>query len=94
MTPGPAVRPITPEQLLIIADEVIAIHRVHVRDYALLAGAAAVTAAAYGGVRVHQDVRSAADALSEAIIRLAPLDDANDVLADAAAEVLRRVNAR
>ncbi|MCK7642648.1 TetR family transcriptional regulator [Corynebacterium antarcticum] len=94
MNPVPRVRPLTPEQLLIIADEVTAVHRVRVRDHALLAGAAAVTSASYLGIPVHRDIRSAAAALSEAIIRLAPLDGANDVLADAAAEILRRINAR
>ncbi|MCK7662640.1 TetR family transcriptional regulator [Corynebacterium sp. CCM 9185] len=94
MNPAPRVRPLTSEQLLIIADEVAAVHRVRVRDHALLAGAAAVTSASYLGIPVHRDVRSAAAALSEAIIRLAPLDGANDIFADAAAEILRRINAR
>lgn len=72
MTPA-----LTPEQLLLIADEFCATHRVQIRDFGALVAAAAVPGARIAGIPVHEGVAASGRALAEAVTRLEPLSDHN-----------------
>ena len=68
---------ITAEQLLLIADEYCAIHRVTVRDFGALVAAASVPGARINGIPVYADRVNAGEALARAVARLEPLSDHN-----------------
>lgn len=72
MTPS-----LTPEQLLLIADEFCATHRVQIRDFGALVAAAAVPGAHIAGIPVYEGTAAAGRALAEAVTRLEPLSDHN-----------------
>lgn len=72
MTPS-----LTPEQLLLIADEFCATHRVQIRNFSALVAAAAVPGARIDGIPVHADSNAAGEALARAVNRLEPLSDLN-----------------
>lgn len=83
-------RPLTPEQLLLIADEFCAVHRARVRSFAALAAAAAAPGARLHGVAVFDSPAAAGQALEEAVAKLAPLNDKNEAFARVCGEVYRR----
>lgn len=68
---------LTPEQLLLIADEFCGVHPAVLRDFGALAGAAAVPGARIDGIPVHAHPTAAGTALEEAVTRLEPLDRLN-----------------
>lgn len=72
MTPS-----LTPEQLLLVADEFCTAHRVRIRDFAALVAAAAVPGARIHSIPVHADTATAGEALARAVIRLEPLSGRN-----------------
>lgn len=78
---------LTPEQLLIIADEFCAFHHVQVRDFSALVAAAAVPGARIDGIRVHSDVFTAAAALSTALVALKPLTGLHSQFAEVCRQV-------
>lgn len=69
--------PLSPEQLLLIADKFCEIHRVQIRDFSALVAAAAVPGARIDGIRVHADAIKAGEALAAAVTRLEPLNNLN-----------------
>lgn len=77
------VHGLSPEQVLIIADQL----EQPVRNYAGIVALAAASAAHIHGISVHVDVRQAAASLRELTLAIAPLRAENDVFA----EVLARV---
>lgn len=83
-------RPLTPEQLLLIADEFCAVHRVRMRSFAALVAAAAVPGARLHGVAVFDSPAAAGRALEETVVKLAPLNDKNEAFARVCGEVYRR----
>lgn len=85
MMPG-----LTPEQLLIIADEFAAVHRIEVRSFAALAQVAATPGARFNGIPVFADVASARAGLEDAVRRLAPLTDRNESFATVCGEAYQR----
>lgn len=82
----------TPEQLLRVAEEFCAVHRVRVRSFGALVGAAAVATARSEGIPVHADEAAAGRALAESVVRLAPLTARNEEFAEVAREVFRRLH--
>ncbi|AZA10349.1 hypothetical protein [Corynebacterium gerontici] len=80
---GFVVRGLTPEQVLIIADQL----EQPVRNYAGIVALAAASAGQIHGVSVHADIQRAAASLRELTLNIAPLGAENDVFA----EVLARV---
>ena len=79
---------LTPEQLLIIADEVCHQH------HSALCAASAVTTAAISGIDIHGgDLAAVEHELARVILVLKPLNKNNDVLAAVAVEVFHQVNA-
>lgn len=85
MTPG-----LTPEQVLLIADEFCDTHRVTVDDFSALVAVAAVPGARIDGVPVHADANAAAGAFSSAVEHLEPLSGRNREFAVACREVYIR----
>ncbi len=85
MIPG-----LSPEQLLIIADEFATAQRVEVRSFAALAQVAATPGARFDGIPVFADVASARAGMEEAIRLLRPLTDNNEVFAEICGEVYER----
>ncbi|WP_115685559.1 TetR family transcriptional regulator [Corynebacterium senegalense] len=77
------------EQMLAVADEVCAIHKVRVRSFAALAACAAVPGARVHGAPVFDSAEAAATELSRAVAALRPLTGANDALAEVAGAVYR-----
>ncbi|WP_018298142.1 hypothetical protein [Corynebacterium lubricantis] len=84
------MRALTPEQLLIVADEFCAHTHVTVRDFSALAAIAAVPGARFHGIAVHTSVESAARHLEAAVRSLEPLSARNDEFALAAVQIYRR----
>lgn len=82
----------TPEQLLRVAEEFCAVHRVRVRSFGSLVGAAAVSTARIEGIPVHADDTAAGRALAETIQRLEPLTARNEEFGEVAREVFRRLH--
>lgn len=82
--------PLTPGQLLIIADEFARTHRVTVRSFAALAQAAAVSGARIEGIPVFVDVAEARAALEEAVRLAKPLSAHNDLFALVCGDVYLR----
>ncbi|WP_342318757.1 TetR family transcriptional regulator [Corynebacterium mayonis] len=83
------MKPLSPEQLLAIADEICGVYKVRIRSFGALAACAAVPGARIHGVAVFDSPLAAGTELGEAIIKLEPLTAANDVLAKVASEVYR-----
>lgn len=86
MTPS-----LTPEQLLLVADEFCVAHRVQVRDFAALVAAASVPGAHLHGIPVHADHATAGEALARAVIRLEPLSGRNREFAAACEAIYVRI---
>ena len=85
---------LTPEQLLIIADEVCHQHHCSITNFSALCAASAVTTAAISGIDIHGgDLAVAEHELARVILVLKPLNKNNDVLAAVAVEVFHQVNA-
>lgn len=82
---------LTPEQLLLIADEFCAVHGTQVRDFAALVAAAAVPGARISGIPVHDNATAAADSLAAAVSALQPLSDLNELFAAACRAVYVRL---
>lgn len=75
------MKPLTPEQLLIIADEFCAYHGGAVRSYSALCAAAAIPGARIEGVSVFDSPAAAAAALARGIEQLEPLRQDNQAFA-------------
>lgn len=84
-------RPLTPEQVLAIADTYCGRFPARVRSFPALAAAAAVPGARFHGVAVHDSPSAAADALQDAVERLEPLTGRNKQFARLCAQVYRRL---
>lgn len=84
------MRPLSPEQLLIIADECCARWGTTVRSYSAICAAAAIPGAKVEGLAVFDSPASAATALSRGIERLEPLAGFNSDFASAAADIYLR----
>ena len=86
------MKPLSPEQLLIIADECCAKWgpSAAVRSYSAICAAAAIPGAKLDGPPVFDSPAAAADALARGIERLEPLTDFNPPFADTAAEIYLR----
>jgi fic family toxin-antitoxin system len=85
---------LTPEQLLIIADEVCHQHHCSITNFSALCAASAVTTAAISGIDIHGgDLAEVEHELARVILVLKPLNKNNDVLAAVAVEVFHQVNA-
>ena len=85
---------LTPEQLLIIADEVCHQHQCSITNFSALCAASAVTTAVISGIDIHGgDFAAAEHELARVILVLKPLNKNNDVLAAVAVEVFHQVNA-
>lgn len=82
---------LSPEQLLLIADEFCNSHRVRVINFAALVAAAAVPGAKLEGIPIHADTSAAGEALEEAIIRLEPLSDRNKDFSHVCRQIYRRL---
>ncbi|AGF71025.1 hypothetical protein [Corynebacterium halotolerans] len=85
MIPG-----LTPEQLLLIADEFARVNRVEVRSFAALAQAAATPGAHFAGVPVFADVAAARAGLEDAVRLLEPLTGRNNAFASVCGEVYEK----
>lgn len=84
------MKPLTPEQLLIIADECCTTWGATVRSYSAICAAAAIPGARLDGIPVFDSPTAAAAALARGIERLEPLTDFNVPFAHAAQEIYRR----
>ena len=84
------MKPLSPEQLLIIADECCAKWGTTVRSYSAICAAAAIPGARLDGLSVFDSPTAAAAALSRGIERLEPLADFNAHFAETAAEIYLR----
>lgn len=84
------MRPLTPEQLLAIADEFCAAHPVHVRSFSALVACAAVPGSRIHGIPVFDTAAPASLALAAAIRRLEPLTALNDAFGTTTADIYRR----
>lgn len=84
------MKSLSPEQLLIIADECCTAWNISVRSYSALVAAAAIPGARLHGVAVFDSPTLAADALARGIERLEPLTGRNADFADIAREVYMR----
>ena len=81
------MRPLSPEQLLAIADEYCVVAGMRVRSFSALCAAAAVPGARVHGVPVFDSAPAAAEALRATISRLHPLTGSNDGFAEVAHRV-------
>ncbi|WJY90881.1 hypothetical protein CFAEC_00050 [Corynebacterium faecale] len=86
------MRGLSPEQMLLIADEVCSAHGETVRDFGALAAAAAVSTTGFHGVRVHATASAMAAQVADTIIRLRPLSGRNEQLAAVAQRILLHLN--
>lgn len=84
------MKPLTAEQLLIIADECCTKWGTTVRSYSSLCAAAALPGARLEGLPVFDSPTDAASALARGIERLEPLTDFNVEFATIAAEIYQR----
>ncbi|WP_296145325.1 TetR family transcriptional regulator [uncultured Corynebacterium sp.] len=84
------MKPLSPEQLLIIADECCAKWGTTVRSYSAICAAAAIPGAKLDGLPVFDSPAAAAAALARGIERLEPLADFNAPFADIAGEIYQR----
>lgn len=86
------MRGLSPEQLLLIADEVCSAHGETVRDFGALAAAAAVSTAGFHGVRVHATANAMAGQVADTITRLKPLSGRNEHFAAVTQRILLHLN--
>nr|VDG61954.1 Uncharacterised protein [Streptococcus thermophilus] len=84
------MKPLTPEQLLIIADEFCAHHGGVVRSYSALCAAAAIPGARIDGIAVFDSPGAAGEALARGVEMLEPLRGDNSAFATAAQRVYLR----
>ena len=84
------MKPLSPEQLLIIADECCAKWGTTVRSYSSLCAAAAIPGAKLDGLPVFDSPTAAAAALARGIERLEPLAGFNAPFADAVSKIYPR----
>ncbi|SIS39263.1 transcriptional regulator, TetR family [Corynebacterium appendicis CIP 107643] len=84
------MKPLSAEQLLIIADECCTEWGTTVRSYSAICAAAAIPGARLEGLPVFDSPTAAAAALSRGIERLEPLADFNAPFASAAEEIYLR----
>ena len=86
------MKPLSPEQLLIIADECCAkwAPSATVRSYSAICAAAAIPGAKLDGLPVFDSPAAAAAALARGIERLEPLADFNAHFAETAGEIYLR----
>lgn len=84
------MRPLTPEQLLAIADEFCAARHVQVRSFAAIAACAAVPGARIHGAPVCGSAQEGAFLLADAITSLTPLTSHNATFALLARDVYLR----
>lgn len=82
--------PLTPEQLLAIADEFCATRPADVRSFAAIAACAAVPGSRIHGVPVCGSAQEGACLLYDAIGRLSPLTHLNDAFAACARDIYLR----
>ncbi|PMC64814.1 TetR family transcriptional regulator [Corynebacterium tuscaniense] len=82
--------PLSPEQLLIIADEACAKWSTTVRSFSAICAAAAIPGARIEGIPVFDSPTAAATALARGIERLEPLTAFNKEFAIVAAEIYLR----
>lgn len=75
------MKPLAPEQVLVVADEFCAARGVHVRSFAALTACAAVPGARIHGVPVCGSPREGASLLFDATMRLEPLSEHNHTFA-------------
>lgn len=75
------MRPLTPEQVLAVADEFCAAHGARIRSFAALAACAAVPGARIHGAPVCGSPREGALLLFDATVRLQPLTERNHTFA-------------
>ncbi len=83
-------RPLTPEQLLAIADEFCLIYKVRIRSFSALAACAAAPGARIHGVPVCESVAKAGKALHQTIKWVKPLTHANAEFAQISEEIYVR----
>lgn len=84
------MKPLSPEQLLIIADECCAKWSTTVRSYSAICAAAAIPGARLEGIPIFDSPAAAATALARGIERLEPLNGFNAEFAATAGEIYRR----
>lgn len=86
------IQPLSPEQLLSIADHWCAHTHAQVQDYSALVAACAVINAHIHGVNLHPNPRAAAQAFARCLKKLAPLSSGNEGFAELCARVLLELN--
>lgn len=84
------MRPLTPEQLLAIADEFCAARPADIRSFAAIAACAAIPGARIHGVPVCGSAQEGAFLLYDAILRLSPLTHLNETFAACARDIYLR----
>lgn len=84
------MKPLSPEQLLSLADEFTLTTPTHIQSFSALVACAAVPGAKVDGVPVFDSVEDAAVALAGAVEKLQPLSHGNEAFGRLAAEVYRR----
>lgn len=84
------MKPLSPEQLLIIADECCTKWGTTVRSYSAICAAAAIPGARLEGLPVFDSPAAAGAALVRGIERLEPLADFNAPFAETAGEIYLR----
>ncbi|MCQ4620039.1 TetR family transcriptional regulator [Corynebacterium sp. CCUG 71335] len=84
------MKPLTPEQLLIIADEFCAHHGGAIRSYSALCAAAAIPGARIEGIPVFDSPVAAGEALARGVVKLEPLRGDNSAFASTARDVYVR----
>ena len=82
------MKPLSPEQLLIIADECCTKWGTTVRSYSAICAAVAIPGAKLDGLPVFDSPAAAAAALARGIERLEPLTDFNAPFADIALSLI------
>ncbi|AKK04374.1 hypothetical protein CMUST_00055 [Corynebacterium mustelae] len=85
-TPPPTL---TPEQLLIIADVFCEEHKLNISNFSALYAIAAITQAAFQGIRVHESAAQVASAIEKTTRTLKPLNSKNSDFAQAVAAVYK-----
>lgn len=83
--------PLTPEQLLLIADKFCETNRVQIEDFSALVAAAATPGARLDGIPVHADPTAAGASLARAITRLQPLSNLNEEFGEACEAIYYRM---
>ena len=82
------LRTLTPEQVLIIAEEVCAATSAHIVDYVGLGAIAGATSARFHGLSAWEGQHHPAEYLQELVARIAPLSMGNDMFGYVLAQVV------